>query len=93
MQLKINESLISNNSAHNSKLEISGNSMMSVPSALCASKIFSKDIDLTKSYCVENSQSGVLTKIWNRQHPLIHTWLVLSSVSICFLFAFFFIIS
>lgn len=32
-----------------------------------------------------------LKGILGEQHPIIHTWLVLSSLSICFMSAFFFI--
>lgn len=32
-----------------------------------------------------------LRGIWDNQHPLIHTWFVMSTVSICLMSAFFFV--
>lgn len=53
----------------------------------CAKANLGTDIDLAPCF-----QSNTLIQIWNEQHPIIHTWLLLSSVSICLLFAVFFII-
>lgn len=36
-------------------------------------------------------KSFTLRELWNEQHPLIHTWFLLSSLSICFMSAIFFI--
>lgn len=72
------------------KSEISKNSIMSIPKSLYASKILGKDIEMDSCYCANSSEHALL-ELWNKQHPLIHTWLVLSSISICFLFALFFI--
>ncbi len=33
-----------------------------------------------------------IRKLWNEQHPIIHAWFLLSSISICFLSAILFII-
>lgn len=68
------------------------NSMASTPNTLYASKILGKDIEIDNTYCADISYSGSFSEMWNQQHPLIHTWLILSSVSICFLSALLFII-
>lgn len=31
--------------------------------------------------------TATLKEIWNYQHPIMHTWFVLSTVSICLMFA------
>lgn len=54
----------------------------------CAKTALNTDIDLAPCFPAPNA----LMQIWNEQHPIIHTWLLLSSISICFLFAVFFII-
>lgn len=64
---------------------------MTVPSSTYTSKILGKDIDIDSSYNTQIA-GNVLVEIWNKQHPVMHTWLVLSSISICFLSALFFII-
>lgn len=61
------------------------------PKALYASKIAAPDIEIQNFYA-DNRIGVVLIDSWNKQHPLIHTWLLLSSVSICFLSALFFVI-
>lgn len=33
----------------------------------------------------------ILIDMWNKQHPIIHTWFLLSSISICCMSALFFI--
>jgi len=65
---------------------------MSIPNSLCASKIFYNDLDLETIRNNDCFSGSVLSSIWDKQHPLIHTWLLLSSISICFLSALFFII-
>lgn len=67
-------------------------SAVSIPSTLYASKIFGKDIEIDSNCCAENLFDATFSTIWDKQHPLIHTWLVLSCVSICFLSALLFII-
>lgn len=72
------------------KTEVLRNSAMSIPKPFFGSKILNKDLEI-ESCCYENGSGKVLLELWNKQHPLIHTWLVISSISICFLFALFFI--
>lgn len=61
------------------------------PKGLYATKVAINDIELESLY--SNNKIGVvLMESWNKQHPLIHTWLLLSCVSICFLSALFFVI-
>ena len=38
---------------------------------------------------IENAASTI-REIWGSQHPVMHTWFVLSSLSLCFMFAFLF---
>ena len=54
----------------------------------CAKTVPNTEMELQTLY----SGSNTLMEIWNEQHPIINTWLLLSSISICFLFAVFFII-
>lgn len=54
----------------------------------CAKAALNAELDLKPCY----PDSNTFMQIWNEQHPIIHTWLLLSSVSICFLFAVFFVI-
>jgi hypothetical protein len=63
-------------------------SAVSLPNSIYATKIFGKEIEAELSY----NSNNTLIELWNNQHPLIHTWLLLSSVSICLLFTIFFII-
>ncbi len=39
---------------------------------------------------IENAAS-TLKEIWEYQHPVMHTWFLLSSISLCFMFAFLFL--
>lgn len=55
---------------------------------VCAKTAFNAEVDIAPCFPAPNA----LVQIWNEQHPIIHTWLLLSSISICFLFAVFFII-
>lgn len=65
---------------------------ISVPKSLYTSKILnSKDIGAEACF-IENGLGTKLIESWHKQHPIIHTWLLLSSLSICFLSAIFFII-
>lgn len=72
------------------KTEILKNSVVSIPKSLYSGKILGNELELDSCYCV-NANENALLDLWNKQHPLIHTWLVLSSISICFIFALFFI--
>lgn len=60
---------------------------VSIPKTLYSSKVLSEDIELNAGYVESAFQKNTLLDIWGKQHPLIHTWLILSSVSICFLSA------
>lgn len=60
------------------------------PRTLYSTKIASHDLEIEKFY-TNNRIGVVLLESWNKQHPLIHTWLLLSCVSICFLSALFFV--
>lgn len=64
---------------------------ISVPKSFYAGKILDKEIELNQSYYT-NDIGSILRDSVQTQHPLINTWLVLSSISICFLSALFFII-
>ena len=64
---------------------------MTVPNSLCASKIFSNDNDIETITTIDCFNGSAILNILDKQHPLIHTWLLLSSISICFLSALFFI--
>lgn len=77
-------------SIENSKTINSTN--VSVPKSLYADKIFDAKVDIDKSFYLSNSCEGSLIQMLNKSHPLISTWLVLSSASICLLFALFFVI-
>lgn len=67
-------------------------SAMSIPNTLYTSQIPNKNIEVD-NYCGGGNLNGSsLFEMWNQQHPLIHTWLILSSISICFLSALLFII-
>jgi len=66
--------------------------VISTPSLLNIKNTYAKalnsEFDLKSCYCSENPIQNILSE----QHPIINTWLVLSSLSICFLSAIFFII-
>ena len=66
-------------------------SAMSIPKTLYANKVLTNELEIEPCYS-SSSAGNVLMNIWGKQHPLIHTWLVLSSASICFLFVLFFIV-
>lgn len=74
------------------KPKVLRDSMISIPSSIYINKPLDKNLEIDSGYCRTESEN-ILAGIWNKQHPLIHTWLVLSSVSICFLSALFFIFS
>lgn len=63
--------------------------VVSIPNSF--SSISKRDIDVEACYCTDNFSKNVIMEIWNKQHPIIHTWLLLSSISICFLSALFFV--
>lgn len=69
---------------------VSKNSAVSIPNSLSAG-VLRRDVEMEACCYADNFQKNVLMEIWNKQHPLIHTWLLLSSISICFLSALFFI--
>lgn len=73
------------------KPKVLRDSAMSIPKSIYANKIANSELEIESCYC-SDSAGNVLLNIWGKQHPLIHTWLVLSSVSICFLFVLFFVI-
>lgn len=63
-------------------------SLVSIPDSI-DSRVFCKKTDAeSRDYLDKN----VFAKLWNNQHPLIHTWLILTSASIFFLSAFLFVI-
>ena len=64
---------------------------VSIPNSIYFSKVSLNDIEMDNYCCAGGIGQNALFEIWNKQHPLIHTWLILSSISICFLFAFFFV--
>lgn len=64
-------------------------SNISVPKSIYGKNIFCKDLEMEPCYCAANN---ALSELWNNQHPLIHTWLILTSLSLCFLSAFLFIV-
>ena len=68
------------------------NSLASTPNTLYASKVLGKDIEIDNNHFIDTPYMNSLGKMWNQQHPVIHTWLVLSSISICFLSALLFIL-
>ena len=78
MQTKLRDAAVE------SCLKISG---VSRPDSMNCRHIFEKSLVNAPIVCGES----VLSEIWNKQHPLIHTWIVLSSISISFLSALFFI--
>ena len=64
---------------------------VSVPKSLYTSKILNNEIGIETCFNKNNLKTNIIES-WNKQHPIIHTWLLLSSISICFLSALFFII-
>ncbi len=64
---------------------------ITVPKSFYAGKILDKEIKIESNY-YDTGLTSVIVDSWNKQHPLMHTWLLLSSVSICFLSAIFFIV-
>jgi len=68
-------------------------SAISVPKTIYGTKILGKDIEIDNSYYADSFYANSLAKMLKHQHPLIHTWLVLSCISICFLSAWLFMAS
>ena len=64
---------------------------VSIPKNIYSSKISALECETGNIYTTMNTQGSLIFKALHRQHPLISTWLVLSSVSICFLSALLFI--
>jgi len=82
MQLTVNE-------AQNAKTI--KDAAVSIPKSFYTGKILGKEIELDT--CISNDSLGTaLINSLQHQHPLINAWLILSSVSICFLSALFFVI-
>lgn len=71
---------------------IMNNIAVSIPNSIYATKIIGKDPDIESHIYTNTSGTSAIMDIWNKQHPLIHTWLLLSSISICFLSALLFIV-
>lgn len=67
-------------------------SSISTPNSMYTSSIFRKELEIEPTMLPDSISSSAIFKMWNKQHPLIHTWLLLSSVSIFFLSALFFIV-
>lgn len=65
------------------------NSTISIPNSFYTSKILGRDIEANAGYVVNNiiKSKNTLIDMWDKQHPLIHTWLLISSISICCLSA------
>ncbi len=72
------------------KSKVLKNSVVSIPNSL-TNKIFGKDSEFDTRHCPNIVHANEFKDLWNTQHPLIHTWLLLSSISICFLSALFLI--
>lgn len=73
------------------KTKTLGNSAVSIPKSLYAGKILGKEIEIDT--CIPSADFGSsLIESLQHQHPVINTWLLLSSISICFLSAIFFVI-
>ena len=66
-------------------------SAVSIPKSIYASKIFGKDVELNNCNCLDAVEESSFSNIFKHQHPLIHMWLFLSSISICVLSALLFI--
>jgi len=82
MQSTIKETLKSN---------IFKNSLVSIPRSF-SGKIAGKDIEMETCFYTNNSSENTLVDMWNHQHPLIHTWLLLSFLAIGILYGLFFIL-
>lgn len=68
------------------------NSLASTPNSIYATKVLGKDVEIESGYNPEITLEDAFASVWTQQHPVINTWLILSSVSICFLSALLFII-
>lgn len=66
------------------------NSVVSIPTTAYADKMLDNNLEIDSLYNRCNNENA-FADLWQKQHPLIHVWLFLSSISICFLFALFFI--
>lgn len=65
---------------------------VSIPKDICSSKNFTLNCETNNIFATIETQDGLIFQMLNQQHPLINIWLILSSVSICFLFGLLFII-
>ncbi|MDD3436585.1 MAG: hypothetical protein PHC64_05480 [Candidatus Gastranaerophilales bacterium] len=70
--------------------EVLKKSAVTMPEEFYGDTVFERSSE-KKSFYTENENT--IAEIWNNQHPLIHTWLILSSISICFLSAFLFMVN
>lgn len=73
------------------KAKVLKNSLVSIPETF-SGKLAGKDIELDTCFCQSNVSENALIQVWNQQHPLIHTWLLLSFLSIGILYALFFVV-
>lgn len=81
--VKISENKVANNLR---------NAAMSIPKSICVQEI-TQNLESDISFCKDqfNFTKSSFKELLNTPHPLIHTWLLLSTISICFLSALFFI--
>lgn len=64
---------------------------VSIPKTIYASKLPRTDLNVGNNFSAIETETGIIQEMLTQQHPLINTWLVLSSISICFLSALLFI--
>jgi hypothetical protein len=62
-------------------------SAISIPNSHYTSKILEKNIEVNLGYLESKIRKSTIMEMWDKQHPLIHTWLLISSISICCLSA------
>lgn len=62
-------------------------SAMTIPNSLYTSKMLEKNFEVNAGYFDLKAHKNTLIDMWDKQHPLIHTWLVITSTSICLLSA------
>lgn len=63
------------------------NSLASTPNSIYVTKVLGKDVEIESGCNPEITLEDAFANVWTQQHPVINTWLILSSVSICFLSA------
>lgn len=64
---------------------------VSIPKTIYSSKLPRTDLNVSNNFSTIETETGIIQEMLTQQHPLINTWLVLSSISICFLSALLFI--